>query len=321
MQIIDAHAHLTGDDAMVINVLERLNVHCLNICVSHYGKNCQRERDQYKEIADLHPERYHWITSFEVPVFDDPDYVDRVKAQLDKDFAEGAIACKIWKNIGMEIKKPNGDFMQIDDELLTPIFEHIERSGKLLLAHIGEPYACWQPLSFESPHAPYYRDNQHWHMYNKPDYPSYETIMAAYDRMLRRHPQLKVIGAHLGSQEYSLEAIAKRFDACPNYGIDTGARIRDLALKDPATVKAFFDKYGDRILFGIDIGVAHSEDQDPVIREKRMEEYQHQFKEARTYFDTTGELEVCGKTVRGIGLSEEQQRQFYVENAKRWYQL
>lgn len=173
MTVIDAHAHLTGDDATVLDVLAELDVHCFNICVSHYGKNCERERDQYKELAHVHPERYHWITSFEVPVFDDPDYVDRVKTQLDKDFADGAIACKIWKNIGMEIKKPDGEFMQIDDELLIPIFEHIEQSGKLLLAHIGEPYACWQPLSFESPHAAYYKDNQHWHMYNKPAYPSY----------------------------------------------------------------------------------------------------------------------------------------------------
>ena len=42
-------------------------------------------------------------------------------------------------------------------------------------------------------------------------------------------------------------------DECPNYFVDIAARISELG-RQPASSKRFFEKYADRILFGIDLG-------------------------------------------------------------------
>lgn len=319
MPVIDAHSHIVGDDAAVLSMLEDLGVHCFNICVARVGLTCDVQRQNYAQVAEDHPERYDWITAFEVPDFDDPNYVDRVIEQLDRDFANGAIGCKVWKNIGMEIKTPEGGYMQIDHPLLTPIFEHIERCDRTLLAHIGEPYACWQPLSYDSPHAPYYKEHPQWHMYNKPGVPGFEEISQAFDRLIERHRGLRIVGAHLGSQEYDLRAIARRFDRFPNYAVDTGARNYDLAFMDPGDVTEFLQQYPDRVLFGIDLGMPHSSHHEPAQRLRMIEEYRKQFNEARYYFCTDETFAMRDRVVSGIRLSEDLQERLLLGNALHWY--
>jgi len=54
----------------------------------------------YRRLAQEHPDRYVWCTSFDLPRFDDPRYLEKVLEDLDRDFDAGAIACKVWKISG-----------------------------------------------------------------------------------------------------------------------------------------------------------------------------------------------------------------------------
>ena len=58
----------------------------------------------------------------------------------------GAVACKIWKNIGMEVCHPNGAHVLPNDPLLQPIIAYVTDHNKTLLMHIAEPLECWLPL-------------------------------------------------------------------------------------------------------------------------------------------------------------------------------
>jgi len=91
-------------------------------------------------------------------------------------------------------------------------------------------------------------------MYRKEGYPSHEEISASVDRMLEKHPDLVVIGAHLGSLEHDLDALGERFDRFPNYHVDVSARTPDLRQYPAERVREFFIKYQDRILYGLDAG-------------------------------------------------------------------
>lgn len=321
MTIIDAHSHIVGDDEEMLSLLATLDVHCFNICVAHVGLSHDVQRCNYADIARKHPERYQWITTFEVPDFDDPDYVDRVRAQLDQDFANGAIGCKVWKNIGMEIRTPDGDYMQVDHPLLTPIFEHIAYCDRPLLAHVGEPYACWQPLDFDSPHAGYYATHPQWHMYRRPDAPSYQHISDAFDRLLERHRNLRIIGAHLGSQEYDLSLIARRMDRNPHYAVDTGARNYDLAFTDRNTVIHFMEQYSERVLFGIDLGMPASGDQDSRQRQALMRRYEQELDEALRYYGSAETVVMRERQIDGLDLDTAIQERLFRDNARQWYQV
>jgi len=325
MPRIDSHSHICSDHPEVLAMLGRLDLACCNICVVSTARAKvwrQIQRDPYRDIARRHPGRFRWITSFDLPEGDDPGYVDRVIAEIDRDFAEGAIAVKVWKNIGMEVRTTDGAFMQIDHPLLRPILDHVARSGRPMLMHLGEPLACWQALDEASPHCGYYRNHPNWHMHGRTDHPDHATIMAAWDRVLDRHRDLRVIGAHLGSQEYDTAAIAQRMDRFPHYAVDTSARLADIAWQDATAVRSFLERYGDRVLFGIDHSYREqtggNADQH---RARFISEYQRSVAEADAYFQQRGPVTIGGKTVEGLGLAPDLIDRLFRSNAVAWYDL
>ncbi|NRA36860.1 MAG: amidohydrolase family protein [Planctomycetes bacterium] len=324
MQVIDAHSHMAGDDSLVLDLCAEFDVQHYNICVAFVGGDLNEQREMYARLAEQHPERYRWITSFDIPSHEDflaPDaYAQRIKEQLDVDFSRGAIGCKIWKNVGMEIRCPEGHIVHSDHEIFTPIFSHLAACHKPLLAHLGEPYACWQPLDFESPHGGYFSRNPKWHMYGKKDVASHEDIMTAFDRVLERHPDMKCVGAHLGSLEYDLQKMAERFERFPNFAVDTGARNNDFAYLDREACREFFIAYADRILFGIDSALPLAEQQEAQYRQEVVDYYQQSMKEAQTFYGTDQACVMDGKATQGLDLPADVLQKIFKENAQVWYQ-
>ena len=56
-------------------------------------------------LAAKHPDRFAWCTSITPPDFKDVDFAAHTIAQFEQDFANGAVACKIGKNIGMRVQR------------------------------------------------------------------------------------------------------------------------------------------------------------------------------------------------------------------------
>jgi predicted TIM-barrel fold metal-dependent hydrolase len=321
MKKIDAHIHFAGDEPASLGMLQDLDLKLLNICVAATEAKPWREQGAiYHRLMQEHPERYTWCTTFDLPRFDDPQYVEKAIQNLDGDFEQGAVACKVWKNVGMEVKTPSGAFCMPDDPLLDPLYEHIAARNKTLLMHIAEPLACWQPLDPRNPHYGYYSQHPQWHMYGKSDMPSHQELIQARDNVAARHPGLRVVGAHLGSLEYDVQEVAKRFDRYPNFAVDISARLLDIALQDTATVRQFFLDYQDRILFGTDIVsplsmAAQSEER----RTQLLKWYANSYREHFRYLETDDTFEIEEHQVKGIGLPAEVLDKVYYQNALHWY--
>lgn len=318
---IDAHIHYGDRHPDFLALLDELDVKLQNICVSHdtFGE-WRKQAEQYQTLAEDFPDRFAWCTSFDLPRFDDPGYVAGVIDGLDQDFAAGAVACKAWKNLGMEVKTPTGEFFMVDDPLLDPVFDHVSKSGRTLLTHIAEPLACWQPLSEDNPYYGYYSRNPEWHMYNRPEYPSHERLMTARDHMIEKHPDLRIVGAHMGSLEYDMDEVAARLKRYPNFAVDVSARAGDLARLDSSKVRSLFLEFPDRILFGTDVVMredlsAKSEED----REKALKSLRRTYDTYFAYFESKGMVDMRGKQVQGLGLPESVLDQFYVTNAQSWY--
>lgn len=320
--VIDAHTHVIGDHPDSLALLEQHDVWLLNICFAQRGEDWRAlKRDPYRTLAEQHPERYAWCTSFDLPTFE-PDYAERVIAGLEQDFRDGAVACKVWKNIGMEVRTPAGELLLIDDPLFEPILAYLAQVAKPLLMHIAEPLACWRPLSETSPHQSYYQNNPAWHMYGREDMLSHEALIASRDHVLAKHPKLKVIGAHLGSLEYDVSEVAKRLDTYPNFAVDVSARLGDLMMQDGEVVQDFMSRYQDRVLFGTDVVMpqphSHLSDQE---RAQHIRTLDQTYRDYFAYFETDRELTHRGSTACGIHLDEQILEKFYRTNAQTWYGL
>lgn len=250
---IDVHAHYRTAQPELISSLDAWNMRAVLVNVTSDGQHEQKWRDM-RALHAAHPDRFALVTTFDPFRFNEPDFVPSIIQQLRADIAAGARGVKVWKNVGMEVKDPEGRHVQIDHPRFQPIWDFLVEQGIPVLAHIAEPQAAWLPLDPDDPHFWYYSNHPQYHAYQHPEMPRWETIIAARDRWLARNPRLIVIGAHMASLERDVAEVAKRLDAYPNLYVETAARINDLAMQPSARVRDFMVRYQDRVLWGTDLG-------------------------------------------------------------------
>lgn len=325
--IIDAHVHFPEDHPDLLNLLTELDVLALNISFSNLAKpDWRTEANRYQALAQAHPQHYRWCTAFGLPVarggepFSPTGFADNAIKQLDADFAAGAAGCKIWKSYGMELTRPDGSPILVDDPVLAPIFEHMASKNYSLLMHIGDPLAAWLPLDHPSPHQRYYREFPDWHMADKAGFPTHAEIIAARDRMVANHPGLTIVGAHLGSLEHDVTEVADRLRRFPNFHVDISARLADMMEQDSEQVRDFFNRYADRILYGTDIVLrVPLADMEEAARTALLDSWRTTYRAYCAYLETTGEVEFRDYRAAGLGLGSEVLDLVYRENARRIY--
>ncbi len=92
-------------------------------------------------------------------------------------------------------------------------------------------------------------------MYLHSELPSYEQQINARDRFVERQPDMRFVGAHFGSLEWSVDELALRLDKFPNMAVDMAERICHLQYQskiDREKVRHFIIKYQDRLIYGTD---------------------------------------------------------------------
>ena len=240
---VDAHAHFFAEAKPVLQLLDRLNVTAVNICVvDRYDKGYETAPPQQRmagRLARASHGRLPWIAALDDAGFASAGFADRAIAEIERALAEGAHGVKIYKSMGMELRTPDGAYVLPDDPVFEPIFAALARRGTTLFAHIAEPIAAWQPLDPQSPDYDYYRNNPAWYVHGRPGVPSKDAILAARDRLLGKHPTLRVVGCHLGSMEEDVDDIARRLDRFPNFAVDTAARVAHLMRQPREKVRDF----------------------------------------------------------------------------------
>lgn len=316
---IDAHAHVFNAAPTFGRMLGWENIRVLNICVvDKHDRGFEQAGPQIATALTIfraNRARTAWCSTFDPQDWELPEFATRVTGELSQAFHDGAVAVKIYKNIGMELKSRDGRYLMPDDPVFDPIFEFIAKQNRTVYAHIAEPDSAWEPLDPSSPDYSYYSQkvNQAWYMYLHPGRPSKQTILAARDRMLARHPNLRVIGCHLGSMEADVDEIAKRLDRYPNFAVDTAARVPYLMLEPPEKVRAFLIKYQSRVLYGTDLEFLPGDH-----AEKTMKQWEAEYARDWKFFATDEMVAYNGRQIRGLALPESVLRKIFRDNAMEW---
>lgn len=323
MRKIDAHLHFNCDHEEGLALLEDLDLRLLNVCIALDPENAWRTKSRvwYRELAREHPQRFAWCTAMDVPRFNDPAYVERTMPELDQDFEDGAVACKVWKNVGMVFKRPSGEFFMVDDPLLDPIFAHMEERRMPLLAHVGDPYASWQPLDDKNIYKTYFSRHPEYHMYGKPYHPSHEELMRSLDHVAEKHPGLTVVGAHMAGLAHDVDELAKRFERYPNMAADLSApsRCAELAQQKIQKVRDFFITYQDRFIFGTDciqetLSSASAEE-----RRDSLNGLRNTVELGVKYFGSNERFSLRGRDLHGLDLPAGVVEKIFFTNALKWY--
>jgi len=314
---VDAHVHVFKSDPAFEALLEKANLKLLNILVVDdtlpYRKELPREVSDALALVRASKGRVALCTTFDPYKFNEPGFQKASIKQIDDDFAHGAVAVKVWKNIGMEIKNSQGKYIMPDDPKLEPIYQDIAKHGKTLLMHNAEPDVAWGPPDPADPSWPYYKENPQWFLYNKPGVPSKKEILEARNHVLAANPKLKIVGVHLGSMEKDLDGIGKVLDRYPNFAIDTAARMEYLMLAPRDQVRNFLIKYQDRIIYGTDLDLLAD-----AKTEETLNDWQSAYVRDWKFLATDEAMEVNGKKVQGLELPEPVLRKIYHTNSLTW---
>jgi len=326
----DAHVHANVEDDVFLKVARQDGFEILSINVDYPDfppLNVQARIAHALQAAD--PEHFHFATTFSMKGFGDAGWTARTNRRIDAEIRNGAVAVKVWKNIGMVEKNRAGQLIMLDDPGFDGVMAHLEARRVPLIAHQGEPKNCWLPLEAMTTEndRSYFRDHPEYHMYLHPEQPRYETLMAVRDRFVAHHPALIFVGAHMASLEWSVDTLAVFLDTYPNAVVDLAARMTQVQYQSNADyekVRQFFIRYQDRILYGTDLTeeppTAIERAQNPPMQSGEFQREADSFwRSDWTYLATSGVQHVDAIKADSLGLALPKSviDKIYYSNAKR----
>lgn len=265
---IDAHTHINTTEQAILEQAVEDNFTFISINVDAFPDTPIELQQEYSlRQRQNYPQNFHYLTTFRVNGFEQPGWKDSVMNYLKESFDKGAVGVKVWKNIGMGEKDRFGKDIFIDDPVFSPVLSWLQKTDMPLTGHIGEPKSCWLPLEkmVMTGDVNYYSKNPEYHMYLFPESPDYETQIEHRDSMLQLFPGLVFVGAHLASLEWSIDELAKRLDAYPLMSVDLAERIWYLQYQSVENFEKVYDfviKYQDRLLYGTDIIIDDTQNQE-----------------------------------------------------------
>jgi predicted TIM-barrel fold metal-dependent hydrolase len=319
---IDAHVHDNVVDDVFLALARKDNFELISINVDYPDfPNLAGQANVAHTLRARDPAHFHFATAFSMKGFLKPGWAERVEQRIDAEKKAGAVAVKIWKNVGLVETDAKGRKIMLDDPRFDPVIAHMIALHLPLLDHQGEPKNCWLPLDQMTTDndRSYFKEHPGYYMYLHPEGPSYETLMTARDRFVARHPDLRFVGAHLASLEWSVDRLAAFLDRYPNANVDMAARMTQVmyqSARDTKKVRAFFIKYQDRILYGSDLT------QNPVDKPAEFTRESQAFWQMDWRYLATTETQHVGDLhadIKGLALPRGVIEKIYYGNAKRIY--
>lgn len=322
MQVLDCHIHyaLPTPAQSLIDVMDATGIDVANLVIVPNRQRVSSVPDALMAKAQF-PQRFYVFASLDVSAY------FRAAKQLGKamkKYAAQMLRCGcdgikiIEGKPNMRKELPVPDF---DDPVWDPFFAWAEAEQVPILWHVNDPETFWHPED-----APSWAKKQGW-LYDD----SFINNEAQYRQilnLLERHPKLKIIFAHFFFMSAQLPRLSQIMDRFPNIMVDTtpGIELYENLSANPEGAKAFFAKYGDRVVYGTDIGARSVL---PGTNPKlNVAECTHRAQLAQAYLTESEPIPVKADgdflvgtedfALQGLGLSEEAAQKVLADNFRRF---
>lgn len=324
--IVDSHVHVVPTKTGLLTALEVFDkVGIGQFAVKSAGYVGSPKYQATRTMADALGDRVRAFANIDWRGVNEPDFAKRQVALLEQAKRDGMVGIKIFKALGLAVRDEKGKLLPPDAPRLAPIFDACGKLGLIVAWHVADPVAFFEPVTPDNERYDELKEAPDWSFHGK-DYPSHDELLAARDRVLKRHPDTVFLLIHLANHPENVDYVDRLLDENPNVYVDTSARVPEFGRHPAAKMRAFFVEHQDRILFGSDfICGPHGEMQLGSVSEKepRLHDavvfYERHFR----YFETD-EAQIDHPTpiqgrwkVDAIGLPPDVLRKLYVTNAQK----
>lgn len=187
---------------------------------------------------------------------DAPGFAEEQARLLTEAARKGAACLKISKALGLFVPDPSDAerLMAVDDPRLDPLWAAAGRLGLPVMMHTGDPKAFFEPATPQNERWAELQVHPSW-SFADARYPRREALLAARDRLLRRHRGTTFVGVHFANNPEELDYVRRALTEHPNLYVDVAARLPEIGRHPAEAVRALLIEFQDRVLFGTDLGV------------------------------------------------------------------
>lgn len=244
--VIDCHMHITSIEEItnVLEIISKAGFHRVSLLSMINEKRINYNPDVLF-LKSLHPEMFYAFGSLDYSFIFMEKPVQPVQDQVDNLLEIGFDGIKM-----IEGKPTWRKLLKIgfDEPFYKGYFERVEETKMPLLFHVADPEEFWDPEK-----VPGWAKEKGW-FYDQ-TYPPKEQFYREVDKVLYKHPDLKIIFAHFYFLSADIKAASNLLENYRNVNLDLTPGIEmyyNFSMKIEAW-REFFVKYQDRILFGTDI--------------------------------------------------------------------
>jgi predicted TIM-barrel fold metal-dependent hydrolase len=248
LRIIDGHVHFVHPERMdqILALMDAVPCARFNlVCLPNPDGTSQNAAALY--FKEHHPDRVYLSGALAYgPALADPDAAPAaLAAQALLLRAQGFDGLKLIEG-KPQVRKllPH----PLDGPLYAQLWATLEEAQFPVVLHVADPDEFW-----DAQRCPDWARRSGWD-YSDGSYPSKEALYAEMDRVLARHPRLKLVLAHFYFLSRELERAAGFLEAHPSVCVDLAPHMdmyQDFS-RDPVAVRAFFLRHQTRIIYGTD---------------------------------------------------------------------
>lgn len=252
-EIIDSHVHLAPSTiaiALALDVFAAAGIG--RFAVKSAGAPGSLRYASTLAMQRILGDRMRAFSNIEWRRFNDEDFVAAVLGELAQAKADGMVGIKIFKDLGLGVRRLDGSLVSPDDPVLAPIFAACGRLGLIVAWHIADPVAFFEPVTPENERYDELSIAASWSFHGE-DFPTFAALMAVQERVIASHPENTFLLIHMGNYAENLDYVDHLLSTYPRVYVDVSARVPEIGRHPPEQVRAFFIKHQDRILFGSDI--------------------------------------------------------------------
>lgn len=199
-------------------------------------------------------DRFEIWCGFDYTGYDKPGFGPAAVKELERCYKMGArgVGEEGDKGLGLYYSEPVKAWgMHFDDPRMKSLFEKCAELHMPVNIHVADPIWMYEKMDSTNDGL---MNAQIWKIdASKKDFLGFDDLIRTLENAVKNNPKTTFIACHFANLNHDMDRLGRMFDAYPNFYADIAARYAESA-PIPRYMKAFYEKYQDRLLYGTDMG-------------------------------------------------------------------
>ncbi|MFI5155035.1 MAG: amidohydrolase family protein [Chitinophagales bacterium] len=254
--VVDFHSHdYPGTDKELeawVKTMDEMNISKTMILTYSTGARFDSLVNKYAKYKD----RFELWCGFDYSGYDQPGWSAKAIGELERCHQKGARGVGELgdKGLGELYSKPvPGYGLHIDDPRMQPLLQKCAELHMPVSIHVAED--AWMYLNPDSTNDGL-MNAATWKVdMTRKGILNHDELIHSLENAVKNNPHTIFIACHLANCCSDLSVLASLMDKYPNLYADIAARYGEIS-PVPRYAKAFFEKYGGRLVYGTDMGTS-----------------------------------------------------------------